>query len=174
MSSFLDLPNEIILQVLSYTEITDIVRCGQVSKRIRTISNDNSLFRIVNLSGKYVTTAFIEAVLNKGCRSLDISHCSIWGNLSLIKKPQLRKLNLSNYKETTCEIVEDLLASCHSLKILFLKGLKVTPKMVASICQNSQTLEHLNLCSYHNAMTSVELMALIMARAINSTDIKAL
>ena len=147
MSSFLDLPNEIILKVLSYTEITDILRCGQVSKRIRTISNDNSLFRIVNLSGKYVTTDFIETVLNKGCRSLDISNCSIWGHLSLIKKSQLRKLNLSNYKETTCEIVEDLLASCHYLQILFLKGLKVTPKMVASVCQNSQTLEHLNLCS---------------------------
>ena len=147
MSSFLDLPNEMILKVLSYAEITDVVRCGQVSKRIRTISNNNSLFRIVNLSGKYVTTDFLEAVLNKGCRSLDISNCSIWGNLSLIKKSQLRKLNLSNYKETTCEIVEDLLASCHSLQILFLKGLKVTPKMVASVCQNSQTLQHLNLCS---------------------------
>ena len=141
MSSFLDLPDELILKVFSYTETVDLLRCGQVSKRIRTISNDNSLFRFVNLSGKYVTTDFIETVLNKGCRSLDISHCSIWGNLSLIKKPQLRKLNLSNYKETTCEIVEDFLGSCHSLEVLFLKGLKVTP-----ICQKSQTLQHLNLC----------------------------
>ena len=147
MSSFLDLPNEIILKVLSYTEITDILRCGQVSKRIRTISNDKSLFQIVNLSGKYVTTDFLVTVLNKGCRSLDISNCSIWGNLSLIKKSQLRKLNLSNYKETTCDIVEDFLGSCHSLEVLFLKGLKVTPKMVTSVCQNSQSLQHLNLNS---------------------------
>ena len=102
--SFLDLPNEIILKVLSYTEITDVLRCGQVSKRLRTISNDKSLFQIVNLSGKYVTTDFLVTVLNKGCRSLDISNCSLWGNLSLIKKSQLRKLNLSNYKETTCEM----------------------------------------------------------------------
>ena len=102
--SFLDLPNEIILKVLSYTEITDVLRCGQVSKRLRTISNDKSLFQIVNLSGKYVKTDFLVTVLNKGCRSLSISNCSIWGNLSLIKKSQLRKLNLSNYKETTCEM----------------------------------------------------------------------
>ena len=147
MSSFLDLPNEIILKVLSYTEITDVLRCGQVSKRITTISNDKSLFQIVNLSGKYVTTDFLVTVLKKGCRSLDISNCSLWGNLSLIKKSQLRKLNLSNYKETTCEIVEDFLESCHSLEVLFLKGLKVTPKMVTSVCQNSQTLQHLNLNS---------------------------
>ena len=142
MSSFLDLPNEIILKVLSYSEITDILRCGQASKRIRTISNDKSLFHIVNLSGKYVTTDFLVTVLNKDCRSLDISNCSIWGNLSLIKKSQLRKLNFFSYKETTCEIVEDFLGSCHSLEVLFLKGLKVTP-----ICQKSQTLQHLNLCS---------------------------
>ena len=43
MSSFLDLPDEIILKVLSYTEIADLWRCGRVSKRIRNISNDNSL-----------------------------------------------------------------------------------------------------------------------------------
>ena len=129
MSSFLGLPDELILKVLSYTETMDILRCGQVSKRIRTISNNNSLYRIVNLSGKSVTTDFIETLLNKGCRSLDISHCNIWGNLSLIKISQLRNLDLSNCRATT------------------LKGLKVTTKMVASICQNSKTLEHLNLCS---------------------------
>ena len=60
----------------------------------------------------------------------------------MIKKSQLRKLTFSNHKETTCEIVEDFLGSCHSLDVLFLKGLKVTP-----ICQKSQTLQHLNLCS---------------------------
>jgi hypothetical protein len=145
MSSFLDLPYEIILKVLNYTEIIDILRCGQVSKRIRTISNDKSLFQIVNLSGKYVTTDFLVTVLNKGCESLDISNCSLWGNLSLIKKSQLRKLNLSNYEET----VEDFLESCHSLEILFLKGLKVTPKEVTSVCQNSQTLQHLNLNRFY-------------------------
>ena len=58
MSSFLDLPNEMILKVLSYAEITDVVRCGQVSKRIRTISNDDSLFQTEIISGNYVTTFF--------------------------------------------------------------------------------------------------------------------
>ena len=43
--------------------------------------------------------------------------------------------------------VGDFLGSCHSLEILFLKGLKVTPKKVASVCQNRQTLQHLNLNS---------------------------
>ena len=96
MSSFLDLPNEIILKVLSYSEITDILRCGQASKRIRTISNDKSLFHIVNLSGKYVTIAFIKTVLNKGCRSLKLSDAYIFGYfLGLNQNLQLRELDFT-------------------------------------------------------------------------------
>ena len=45
MASFLDLPDELILKVFSYTETVDLWRCGQVSKRIRNISNDNSLIQ---------------------------------------------------------------------------------------------------------------------------------
>ena len=49
MSSFLDLPDELILKVFSYTERADHWRCGRVSKRIRNISKDNSLIPKVNL-----------------------------------------------------------------------------------------------------------------------------
>ena len=48
MSSFLDLPDELILKVFSYTERADHWRCGRVSKRIRNISKDNSLIPKVN------------------------------------------------------------------------------------------------------------------------------
>ena len=147
MSSFLDLPDELILEVLSYTEIADILKCGQVSKRIRTISNDNSLFQTINLSEKHVKIDFLGGLLNKSCKSLNLSDSSIWGNLSLIQNSRLRKLDITDCRASPFDIIEELLASCHSLQILFLKGLKVTPKMVASVCQNSQTLEHLNLCS---------------------------
>ena len=85
MPSFLDLPDELILEVLRYTEITDVLKCGQVSKRIRTISNDNSLFQTVDLRDKYVKTDLLATVLNKGCKRLNLSDSSIWGNLSLIQ-----------------------------------------------------------------------------------------
>ena len=45
MASFLDLPDELILKVFSYTETVDLLSCGQVSKRIRNISKDNSLIK---------------------------------------------------------------------------------------------------------------------------------
>ena len=159
MSSFLDLPDELILEVLSYTEIAELLKCGQVSKRIRTISDDNSLFQTVDLSNKYVKTDLLAAVLNKGCKSLNLSDSSIWGrvslihnsrltvwgNIILIQNPRLRKLDITNCRASTYNTIEELLASCHSLQILSLKGLQLTSRMVTSICQNSQTLQVLNL-----------------------------
>ena len=128
-----------------------MVKCRRVSKRIRTISNDNSLFQTVNLSGKYVKTDLIITVLDKGCKNLNLSDSSIWGNLSLIQNSQLRELDLSNCRATTyystSGVSEELLVkSCdYSLQKLSLIGLKFTPKMVSSICKNRQTLQLLNL-----------------------------
>ena len=140
MPCFLDLPDELILKVLRYTETMDILRCGQVSKRIRTISNDNSLFQTVNLSGKFVTTDILEIILNKGCKRLNLSDSCISGYFSsLIQNIQLRELDLSNCKATTSEVLEDLLSSCNSLQKLSLKRVELTPKMVAHIVQNRQT-----------------------------------
>ena len=96
MSSFLDLPDELILKVFSYTDTVDLLNCAQVSKRIRTISNDNSLFQTVNLRNKIVKTDLLATLLNKGCKSLILSDSSIWGNLTLIPKSQSKILDLSN------------------------------------------------------------------------------
>ena len=146
MSTFLDLPDELILKVLSYTETVDILRCGYVqNRRIKTISNDDSLFQIVNLSGRCLKANFLEIALNNGCKNLNLSGSSIWGNLNLTLESQLRELDLSNCKLTRYEVYEELLASCHSLQTLSLEGLKMTPKILASIYRNEQTLQVLNL-----------------------------
>ena len=144
--------------MLSYTEIADVLKCGQVSKRIRTISNDNSLFQTINLSDKYVKTDLIATVLNKGCKSLNLSDSSIWGNLSLIQNSRLRKLDITNCRASPFDIIEELLASCHSLQILSLKGLQLTPRMVTSICQKSQTLQVLNLYYYYEVIYFEEII----------------
>ena len=38
------LPNEVILHVFSYLKIMELIKCGQVSKRFRAISNDDNLW----------------------------------------------------------------------------------------------------------------------------------
>jgi F-box and leucine-rich repeat protein 1 (S-phase kinase-associated protein 2) len=129
MEHFLDLPDELILKVLSYTETLDILRCGGVSKRIRTISTDNSLFQSLNLSGKIVKADFLETVLNKDCKSLNLSNSFIQGNLTLTQISQLRKLDSSNCQEISYDVLEELLESCHSLQILSLNGLQLSTQI---------------------------------------------
>ena len=50
-----DLPDEMILKVLSYVNIGDLMRCGKVSKRFGKIRNTESLWRNVDLSKYYGT-----------------------------------------------------------------------------------------------------------------------
>ena len=69
-----DLPDELILKVLSYSKPKDLISSGQVSKRLRSISYDNSLWQRVNLSEKIVKADFLELILNKGCKSLNLSY----------------------------------------------------------------------------------------------------
>ena len=45
-----DLPDEMILKVLSYVNIGDLMRCGQVSKRFGKIRDIESLWQNVDLS----------------------------------------------------------------------------------------------------------------------------
>ena len=95
MLNLQDLPDEVILKILSYQRAKELISCGQVSKRIRRISRDNSLWVIVNLEKKTVKTEFLEMILRNGCRVLKLGDSTILGSLSSNMKSQLRCLNLS-------------------------------------------------------------------------------
>ena len=159
-----DLPDELILKILSYSEVEDLISCGQVSKRTRNISRDTSLWVMANLEEKIVKTELLELILSKGCKILNLSDSTIVGSLSSNIKSQLRVLNLSQYGwgfpakmtgpdvgqvyyEENIDAIEALLFSCGSLQHLEMKGLLITPKMAVSICMNGKTLQVLNLKS---------------------------
>ena len=69
---FQDLPNEMILQVLKNLDIEDLLRCGLVSKRIRTISRDESLWEKINLCNRNVPNEFVQLVVDSGCKYLSL------------------------------------------------------------------------------------------------------
>ena len=95
MSDFQDLPDELVLKILRSSEIKDVISCGQVSRRVRRISHDGSLWMTANLEKKIVKIEFLEMILNKGCQILNISDSTIIGSLILSKASQLRVLNFS-------------------------------------------------------------------------------
>ena len=148
---FQDLPDELVLKILSFSTMKDIFRCGQVSKRIRKISHDGTFWMTANLEKKTVKTEFLEMILTNGCRILKLSDSTILGSLSSNMKSQLRCLNLSQlngaWSDQEDSVVEELISSSSSLKHLVMEGVYITPKMAVSICKNGKTLKILNLNS---------------------------
>ena len=161
MLNFQALPDELILKILSYSEIKDLISCGQVSKRTRKISHDGTLWMTANLERKIVKTELLEMILEKGCKILNICHSAILGSLNSNIKSHLRVLKFS---QPVCDRVtvtgqccdcgekagalEELLLSCCSLQHLHMEGVNISPKMAVSICKNGKTLQILNLnCS---------------------------
>ena len=151
MSNFQDLPDELVLKILRSSETKDLISCGQVSRRIRKISHDGSLWITANLEKKIVRTELLEMILSKGCQNLNMSNSTIVGSLSLKEESQLRVLDISKSTWTwprSTENIEDLekiLFSCRSLQELKMDCLLLTPAMAISICKNGKTLQKLNL-----------------------------
>ena len=166
MLNFQDLPDELVLKILSYPEAKDLISCGQVSKRIRRISRDNTLWETANLEKKVVKTELLEMILSKGCRSLNLRNSIILGSLNSDTKSQLRVLKLRQSKdlrwpafnkccycdcESFCDcyentgFIEALLSSCSSLRHLVIEDVFLSPNMAESICKNGKTLQILNL-----------------------------
>ena len=149
MLNFQDLPDELVLKVLRYSETRDLISCGRVSRRIRRISYDSTLWVSANLEKKIVKTELLEVILKKGCRILNLRHSTILGTLSSNIESQLRVLNLSQlaWTDENTAALEELLFSCCSLQELVMEEVDLTMKMVVSICVNGKTLETLNLHS---------------------------
>ena len=141
---FQDLPDEIILKIMSNLSVQELIQCGQVSKKIRNISHINSLWQNVDLFEKKVSTDFVKMILSKGCKYLSLTYCILVGNLSLKEPSNLRGLDLTHCS-ASIDVGEELLASCNSLVTLFLTDFDLTQKMVNSVCENGEKLKFLTL-----------------------------
>ena len=118
-----DVPDEVILRVFSNLEIKDFIRCGQVSKRIRAISQDQSLWLRLDLyKNKSVAPGFLEYIINNGCKYLGLGLAQIAqidGKSLKCNPSQLKCLDLS-FCRGSLQVFDDLLSSCHSLEKLAL------------------------------------------------------
>ena len=76
---FEDLPNEILLEIFYLLDFKGVVQCGQVSKRLRAISDDESFWSKLNLYGRKVPYSFIERAVQNGCEYLKLGLSCVHG-----------------------------------------------------------------------------------------------
>lgn len=89
-------PDEVILKVLFFLPFKDIIKCSQVSKRFKAICNDESLWQKINLYNKKVPAKFVEYVIKRGCKYLNLSHIKMIGSIKNLNGiSQLKYLSLS-------------------------------------------------------------------------------
>ena len=136
-----DLPNEVILKILNFLNIKEVLNCGQVSQRIRAISNDQSLWLKLNLYGRHVPYDFIKKAVENGCQYLSLANCDI----NVTRKSEcpfnLKYLNISNANSRLLKLIQN----CSSLQKLSVEGHYLDTDDIQNICQNGQTLQVLNM-----------------------------
>ena len=79
---FENLPEEIILKVLSYLNIRNLICCGLLSMKIRRLSLDESLWqKIILFEQQNVTANFIIIAINRGCKYLSLHSTRLLGRV---------------------------------------------------------------------------------------------
>ena len=156
-----DLPDEVLLAIFEFLKMKEILRFGQVSTRIRAISNDESLWKKLNLFKGYVPYGFIEKAGENGCRYLSLAGTNlnavpVMPTLLLLrndkKVPKTTQIhwNLKYLTFSYCYGTgahRGLLKNCHSLKKLSMKNLCLNYEDVEHIIQNGETLKVLDLAN---------------------------
>ena len=139
-----ELPDEVILKIVGFLDLKELLFCGQVSKRLRAIANDESLWLSLNFRNREVPYDFIEKAAGNGCQYLSLFDCDI---LDFTEKSEsslnLYYLNLSSGLEL--EYVQKLVQKCSSLQKLSLGNLSLDSNDIQYICQSGQTLQVLDL-----------------------------
>jgi hypothetical protein len=137
-----DLPDEVILNMLGFLDIKELLLCGQVSKRLQAIANDESLWLTLNLYKRKVPYDFIEKAAGNGCQYLSLAGCDILYFTGKSKTTfKLKYLNVSGVPKG----VQKLVQNCSALQKLSVRGLTLDLDDIQYICQNSKTFQVLDL-----------------------------
>ena len=144
-----DMPDEIILKIFTFLDIREILKCGQVSQRIRAISNDESLWLQLNFFQGHVPYELIEKAVENGCRYLSLAFACLYPKYSKIPL-NLKYLELSQHSENEPDTLEvpgyyRILQNCHSLEKLAMENLILDSEDIKLVGKNGPTLKVLNL-----------------------------
>jgi F-box and leucine-rich repeat protein 1 (S-phase kinase-associated protein 2) len=142
------LPNEVIIHVFRFLEIVDLLKCEQVSKRFKDLSNNEYLWpKKFNLCFKKVPSRFLQKLLENGCKYLSLSCTILEGTLNLPKVSRLKYLNLYAFEmKSNRENSEKILEASSFLEKLSLSETHISSKLISIFSlQNGKTLKVLDL-----------------------------
>ena len=131
MTSFEDLPNEVLMRIFAFLDLNDVTHIAQVSKRLNNFCKDESLMQKfvekINLYNKKVPIKFLEKIMDYGCKylslntaSLEVKDANINRRIKLNNPSKLKYLEISSCGGNTELILESFLESCKSLEKLSL------------------------------------------------------
>ena len=117
------LPNEILVKIFSYFNIKVLLKCGQVNKKFRQISHDNSFWKCVNLYRQRVSFQFVAHILQLGTEYLNLQEVILLGDghVDIPQKNSLKYLNLA-FSKIEDKFLVRLLRSSVSLEKLSFEG----------------------------------------------------
>ena len=148
-----NLPNEILLKIFNYMnpKIKELLLFGHVSRRIRWVSHDQSLWQNLTLLPKNpVPAGLLQLIVENGCQRINISG-KIVGTLTLNQESQLKFLNTGSANARALTV---LLSSSYSLEQLHFSNVILNDNMISSICyQNGQTLKVLRLVNCNKMLS---------------------
>ena len=132
-----------------HTYIKGVLQCGQVSQRLRAISNDQCLWSKLNLSERKVPYGFIEKAVQNGCEYLNLGFGLVHGGKKAEVPWKLKYLEMSQsahgWSEYALEWPERVLQNCHFLQKLAVDYFILDSCAIEQICQNGETLRILSL-----------------------------
>ena len=134
-----DFPDELVLKVFASLESKDLLNCGQVSKRFRTISHDEFLWQRVDLNGRNISAAFIQFILDRGCKHLDLSNsCALDFN-------SIQHIFNNCVQLTELNLVESTNISIKESSFLFKSRTPQLEKVEICILYNEDPGEHVKI-----------------------------
>ena len=169
------LPDEIILKILSLLDVEEVLLCGQVSKRLRAISNDQSLWLNLDLFLREVPYGIIEKAVKNGCEYMKLDFHSLRGGKKSEVPWKLKYLEISQSGDIdwAVEVPEGVLENCHFLQKLAVDSLKLNSEDIEHICQNGETLEILSFkgCNIDWRNKTAELMKKLFSKCPKLTEL---
>lgn len=166
-----DLPDEIILKIFAFLHQKHLSQVAQVSKRTLVISKDSSLWQRVDFRMKNVTASFLQQVINRRCKFLNLEFAKVEGTLNLSGCSELKTLEVSNCKANE-GVLEELLGSCHSLEKFSAMNLTINLVMLRNVCkQNGRSLQFLYMGECRGFGLDLNNIGLITRNCINLTSL---